>query len=604
MMRDRLEPVEVFLLLAGAWLHDVGMNPHLFAELSRSDPSLPQDLPRFVSRTEEATLAADKIVRDLHAERSGIYVRKMWRELGFTEDEAKAVAKMCELHRHEKYLELYREPWESGPLKVKVPLLVGYLRLADTLHIPGRENSPQFMDYLSMGLDPVARFHWFKSRYSSKTEVMPERYLVRTTLRAPVPGPSGKDWATELEPLQRVLATDIQNELDTVKDILAQGGLTVYLKAECVIGQDDQMDADDVEQLGQLLNHVELFDPTFTPCASMVFDSVIRQVEVFLGARTPELQATYLRYYAANVLAVLQPQRPSHVFLARMRELLDDMLPRRAMADHTADREAIALIRSAVAAWKKQKSEADAAIPELAYGILADADPVLVYGFSTTVISCLKHALERMRPTRVGRRELVVYVCDCRPKTEYRFNNRLRHSDCMTYIEELVKADKQIEPPVRSRGTSPSRVRLKVAYIPDAGVSHLLAHGRGQVSRVLFGANGIDQTDFRVAHSLGHLAVADMARAYGIPVYVFADSLKFGKLPKSPSPATQGAAVGRDIQRGNKWLTKDVEFEQKLVGLESYNPRCDIVPPDRIEAIVSEKGVIEHPASAPPLRDV
>jgi Translation initiation factor 2B subunit, eIF-2B alpha/beta/delta family len=88
----------------------------------------------------------------------------------------------------------------------------------------------------------------------------------------------------------------------------------------------------------------------------------------------------------------------------------------------------------------------------------------------------------------------------------------------------------------------------------------------------------------KVAHTLGHLAIADMAAAYKIPIYIIADSLKIHHIIDE---------LDRIPQRKEPWITTDIEFEDIVKKCKIFNPRGDVVPADKITAIVTEKGIID-----------
>ncbi len=121
--------------------------------------------------------------------------------------------------------------------------------------------------------------------------------------------------------------------------------------------------------------------------------------------------------------------------------------------------------------------------------------------------------------------------------------------------------------------------KLNLYYVTDSCVSNLFS--RQIAKKVLFGANGIGNSGM-VSHTLGHLAIADMAKLNNIPVYVLAETMKVGDLQ-----------VRRDLQRSNQWLTTDIKFDYLISDLINYNPREDIITPDKITAFITEKGSIQ-----------
>lgn len=196
---------------------------------------------------------------------------------------------------------------------------------------------------------------------------------------------------------------------------------------------------------------------------------------------------------------------------------------------------------------------------------LTSEDHVLVYGYSSSVIMTL-NAL----PVDV-KNEITVYVCECTTKTKHRYNNRLIYCDGLKYFRELKKVG------IRN-----------VKYIVDLCASNLFSIGEPtgagrkfkRITKVLFGANGIDKTTGEVAHGLGHLAIADMAAAHHIPVFVITESMRIGGLVDNPGHMREGP-----------WYPTDILFDD-IKESNSYNPREERVPcKDLITNIITEKGV-------------
>lgn len=545
-MKQALSSEEIFLLLASVWLHDVGMCPELF-----------QDDPTGLRDPDEVR-ARDSEVRKEHADRSARYIKENGRRFNLSGVEINHLMKICLLHRHKAYKELNLEPWVED--NVHRPLLIAYLRLADALHIPQRDEAREFKIYLSLGMGPISRFHWFKSRYVHNIEISPNEFKITIVLKRP---PS--ILPDDIKPLEIVLKKEVQDELDSIKDILAKGKLSLYLTVECTSNEVLDISEDDERQLKELLRNIELFDPTLTPNASSVIDNVLKQIRLFLEPPSePNESIRYLNDYRRFVLADILEKRPCHVFLWKIADLLEEKLKA-----SDGDRERIKNIEKKINEWERKRREALREIPKIAYGILADSFPVLLYGYSHTIVKCIEYYLKEKK------KDIDIYICEGRTKTEYRYNNRLDYCDGIKYAEELKKIEKKVNDELENQGIK-EKVRVKILYITDSCTSNLFSNHK--VSKVLFGANGIGLNG-RVSHTLGHLAIADMAAIYRIPIYIIADSMKIGYLRERP-----------ELQRGNQWLTTDIEFESKVADFEIYNPREDVVPPDRIELIFTEKG--------------
>lgn len=230
------------------------------------------------------------------------------------------------------------------------------------------------------------------------------------------------------------------------------------------------------------------------------------------------------------------------------------------------------MVKKAIDDWNYKRKEAISQIPKIAYGILADAAPVLLYSYSSSVVKCLEYYLKERK------KDIDVYICEARTKTAYRFNNRLIYSDVIKYAEELDQVQQRLAE-THFAAWKKSVPKFNITILPDSAAANLFL--KNKISKVLLGANGISMAG-RVGHTLGHLSIADMAAAYNVPVFIIAISMKIGYFEEKP-----------ELLRGIPWLTTDIDYEYKLKAWKDYNPREDIVPPEKIEAIITEKGIIK-----------
>lgn len=550
----KLSQEEVFLLIAATWLHDIGMQPKLLTKDENEDISDPKAAQKWFQK-----------VRSRHAQRSAEYIDENIDKLQLNDFEYIEILKaMCKAHGHRAHQALNRLDWFEN--NVRVQLLVAYQRLADALHIPQKPDTSKFKKFLSLGVDTVSRFHWLRSRYAEKIECDPENFEIIIVLKKP-----GKMESKKIEPLVLLIRQTLRDELDSVKEILSKGGVTFYSKVECVPHpKGTRMNSADQTELNLLLANLQLYDTTMTPSARSVIDNVFHQINVFLGPESnPEPDAIkYLNSYLGNALKDILEQRPCYVFLRKVYILLDTIL-----GSKENDTKKVELIRKEITDWQQKRDDAIDEIPKNAYGILADSAPVLVYGFSSTVAKCLKYYLEQRK------KSIDVYVCEARTKTIYRFNNKLYHSDCIQYAEEFSEVQKDVAEALGKKNDP--NIQIKITMLPDACASNLFS--RGRISKVLLGANGISMAG-RVGHTLGHLAIADMASAYNVPVFIVANSMKIGFFEEKPEP-----------ERENPWLTTDLKFESKIEegNWKNCNPREDVLPPEKISRIITEQGIIK-----------
>ena len=560
---QKFSKIERFLLIASAWLHDIGMNPYAL----RKDPPWRRGMARTKSWNEET--------RKKHNERSSTFVEEKAKTLGLTDKDIKYLKKLCYFHRHRTYSELQKLDWETEDDKIHIKLLAAFLRLADALHIRDRFLVEQFQIYDALGLDPEARFHWLKSKFVHSILIDSKTHKITVLLRVPNTSKKCEKW---IKPLRDLLELEAQDELDSLKDIFAEGaelGLPVYLSVKSGI-QKSKMEEEEWSTLDETLNYLELFESVLSPNASAVITNIFKQIDLYLNLNDPTTVVDYLTDYEKDVLRPILDKRPCHVYLAKIDRLLIDVLKDEADATEKVER-----IKSTVQKWENDRESALETIPKIAYGTLAQGFPALLYGYSDTIVRCLAYILKEQKQS------FKVYVCEGRTNTEYRYNNRIVFCDGIMYAEKLKEAEKTVNKALKRK--KDNTLKINIQFVPDSAVSNLLTNKK--ISMILFGANGISPKG-KVSHKLGHLAIADMAAGgkYATPIYVIAESMKIGLFEEKP-----------DNQRENNWLTTDVHQEDKFEkifnlsegqGIKNllYNPREDVVPPDRILKIITEKG--------------
>jgi translation initiation factor 2B subunit (eIF-2B alpha/beta/delta family) len=561
---------EWFLLLASVWLHDIGMIPDLDIEHDINDQK-PRDIQW---RSKEGMITWNRHIRDFHSQYSGKYIRKFYRLLCLDTDERDKIVEIVTHHRYKDYTKIHQLQWPGRASKPRIPLLIAYLRLADNLQIPLARN-PQFRFYMAMGLDAGERFHWFKSIFAKDVECQPEKYKIIITLKRP------HDMKPdELQPLMDAIQTNAQNELDSVKDILARGIFPYFLKIECVSEVEPGLEDIEKQELRECLSNLHLFNPALTPNAGSVAETVIGQLKYYLENRdlSHHVGTFYFEDYLKNILKDMKEKRPCHVALHTIYNRICNILN-----ENGSDAEKVQKIEDFIKEFHAAKENAISEIPKIAYGRISDGFPILLYGYSTTIVHCLEYYLKEKKEN------IELFICEGRSKTSYRHNNRLEHCDFITYARDLKAAEKKVRDELKVRPNDPPK--FKINYVTDSCAAYLFQCHK--VSKVLVGANGIGLSG-DVAHSLGHLTIADTAYCHKIPLYVIADGTKIDKqtdklIESDYKCGPPGCAHPRF--RENQWLTTDIDFEPELSKFHNFNPRGDFIPAERITEIITEDGM-------------
>ena len=102
-----------------------------------------------------------------------------------------------------------------------------------------------------------------------------------------------------------------------------------------------------------------------------------------------------------------------------------------------------------------------------------------------------------------------------------------------------------------------------------------------EVDIVLTGADSV-LADGRVANKIGTAQLASMAKELGIPIYTCAETYKFHP----------GTLKGEELFIEER-SPDEVWMGEAIPRVDVRNPAFDIVAPDNITGIITEKGVIE-----------
>ena len=134
---------------------------------------------------------------------------------------------------------------------------------------------------------------------------------------------------------------------------------------------------------------------------------------------------------------------------------------------------------------------------------------------------------------------------------------------------------------------------IDVTLICDSMAAQVMREGKVQAAIV--GADRI-AANGDTANKIGTYGIAVLAKAHGIPFYVAA--------PTSTFDLTK--ATGAEIpieERPAEEVTHGFGRQTAPDGVRVYSPAFDVTPADLITAIITEKGVIEHP-NAERIREV
>jgi hypothetical protein len=200
---QRLVPSEAFVLLAAAYLHDVGMQDERFAD---------GDLEAVRAAHHEVT--AEWIYRTLEAPETVV-------DLGLPDDPGlvEAVALVAKAHRRVDLGASDYDPFPHGGETVRPRLLAALLRFGDELDIDHRRVD---LALLKLMAPPVeSQLHWWKCQYVSGVSIVDE--YIRIAYRFPRSRPDYEDLIIPL------VETEVRQKLESLEEILRAHSVKVAL---------------------------------------------------------------------------------------------------------------------------------------------------------------------------------------------------------------------------------------------------------------------------------------------------------------------------------------------------------------------------------------
>lgn len=234
--------------------------------------------------------------------------------------------------------------------------------------------------------------------------------------------------------------------------------------------------------------------------------------------------------------------RPTAVLLANGVRLVIDAI--RKGADQGLDvRELQGIVSKTVDSFLAQIRESVDQIGEIGSRRIRSGDTVLCYGYSTSVLSIVAKAQEQGKNVKV-------VVCEARPELEGRL-----------MAKEFLK------------------LNVPTTMIIDSAVSHFMK----DVDRVLTGADAVSANG-AVINKIGTSTIAAIAHYSRVNVFVAASVYKF-------SPETiLGELV--EIEELDPSLVIPGHMMSEFKGMQIRNPAFDVTPPEHIDLVITERGVI------------
>lgn len=581
-------PLECFLLSVASWTHDIGMNSKIardyFVDLRGGIDTTNHLKDR---RKEHHRISAWYLLKDKEGD---IFKHQRNEELKLKYHVTKltrAIAIIIQYHRKTEDIDKCEETRRIKGEEVRIKLLAALLRLADTLHIDSSRVDPNLYAMLQIAsYDRASRLHWLKSFFVSNIHLDGASQTITVNLDLPDQSIFSnayldsdheinrrmRDWNDRVRNLEYIILSEIESELCVVNKIFSANNMPTYVNVRVDTVSIPGFSQQEFLDLEGVLSELDIL---FSPNTSKVIARSLESIKTFAESRFEttkdfKSQLSQLIDYLDDIFR----HRPCHVGVRKIIHILKVINNTRVSDDSKKEK-----MRTIVSSVNNVRKEAKECIYRRVREIIHDdIKYIFLLGFSSTIVGLMK----QLSPD--SERKVKVYVLECGPKRRYSSNNQMEYNDGIHYACEISKLG-----------------GYDVSLIPDSGFPTILNFISEEIERtsvLLLGANGIgciDKTkkepsnqisNIACGHSSGHLSAVLVARYFGIPIKILADSFKVGEIEWQPKAT-----------RDSEWLTTQERHVKDLDRnkIERLNYREDRIPMDLIDELHTDIEEILRP---------
>lgn len=536
---DSFKEKEYFLLLASAWLHDIGMIPGLF----------PDDL-KTTNKKEYLR------IRDEHHNRSKEYITEHSDDFGLSAHEAKIIGLISKYHRRREDINNLENLHD-----VRVKLLAAYLRIADAINIDSTRvevYEDLYSLFLAEAIPLSSEFHWLRSFWISDIEVKPDTATLTIHFNF-----SKDDKVDGLNFMVENTVHDLSEEIDSCKDTLIKERVSYYIDIDYQFGL--SADEHTLAKLKQIIAKLKVRNTaSSSQLANIIIDTVNYLIDSYKGKPADKIEM--IKKYLSTEIREIMDDRPCHVLVKHIHTIISNSLTDPSLDDQTK----LELIYKKLLRTTQQRKESVLIIANNSQSILLDCAPILLFGYSSIIIDALNKIDKSIKS------KTHIYVLEGRNKNQLNYKNDLTYCDGLRYVLDLS-----------ANGFS------NVYLVPDSIAGNLIANRR--IQKIFFGANTVDIKEGNIGHTAGHLTVIHSAKQYDIPIYVFVDSYKFGDLKDNVIDERNTNWFTGEKKLQNKLISKGIKYYNPrsdvipLKYVHMFITDVGIFPPTQIPDALTDK---------------
>lgn len=574
-----LSDLEKFLLFASVWTHDIGMLEVIARDYLNIAYSADE------KRSIHELISAWFLYRD---ERFKDIFKKKEISDNLIQNYINTITIINKFHRQKYDIEECPKIRYIKGESIRTRLIAALLRLGDTLHVDSTRYDRRLYNILQIGhFDRTARLHWLKSYVVSTVhlDIITQTIFVIVDLPDPDDSQIGfsdhehnsitrQKLIESAERLKFILTEDILEDLNAVKDVFKEEGLSFYESVKVNINLCPGMPNDLRNEIYNILNDLDI---VLSPNTSRVMRKALASISSLSNMTFKNYEHFYNQTRQLIVhLEKIYQQRPCHIGLKKIIIELKEIFKNFPGSEDNIEIQFGSITNQQIVKYQnqlktfstdieKQRNDAIEAIKKKAKKYLERFEYIFLFGYSEIVLNFLKSVDSNFR------RNVSLYVFECSGKRRFSVTNRLEYNDGVYYALSLAKA-----------GFG------RVSLLPDTSFASLLIDLSQKEQKfspnnnavLLFGANGISSRDNSCGHTSGHLMMSIVAKEFGVPLYIITDKFKFGEIEWKP-----------ELKReGTEWLAGDKMVINELLshGIRLVNYREDSIEKGMIKLIITE----------------
>lgn len=609
---------EKYYLLISAWVHDIGMLPLVSSKVYKNEPAFDE-----------------YEIRKRHHMTSELFIVNYWYDLKIEEIDKEVIGKLARFHRRSEDINECDEVFIVRNEMIRLRLLASYLRLADALDISiSRAPAEYYALCLAYNMSDDSKYHWIKSRLVVGVYPDDNSHLIRVTFKYPkeeyVSGNIDyKSAIDKLDKIKKMVIDDLRDELRSIINVITKGNITYYLDIEAVksaVCYDEKM-LNDLREI--VINYDIMGAPSDSKLLEFIFGAVANIVGYSLSKNMKPVRFVNIKKERYSVvkerlvrfLNVIEKRvlknRPYPFGLINA---ISQIKISNEMFDENKDCNWGLFVNMIDDKYKQHLGyRRDIRIKskdmfEAIHDKVSNKEErikIMLYGFSELVTKCLCGMRDKIINEKYDYKFdeysdmiycsdiekeasdlMMIYVCECQPKTQTYLNDRIVYHDGSQYALHLKKygfGNIVIIPDIMS-----------AAFIEKMSIDYLVV-----------GANGLTNEYF--IHSPGLSSIAKIAKTNNninisnLKTILVTLSDKYNdirpdkeKCNESEYEVVEGnyfyyqKKLG--INRKNIWMCRDVSLLNKLYSekIAFCNPLEDEIKYDDIDYLVTEKGWVKN----------